>query len=523
MKKKWIVIVLLFFSGSFLIASLDGIGITWDEPIYITHTIIQGRWLLSPHPFSRETVLQFWPDETHPPFGRIFMAGGIFLLSPFFDLVVSARMGAIVISSFLIIAVFLIISRQYGELAGIFGSLSLLFIPRLWGHFHLAGLDIPLTLMVFLASFAFFKGTGSLSGKNISQGLTSRKEFLEGLRWSILSGILWGLAFSTKATAILFIPPIFIWAFIYRKGRYQNNLISLSLISPLLFIILWPRMWFDTGRELLQFLSQQVMRMPIPVYYFGTIYGKEVSTPWHYPLVMFSITIPVVTLIFILLGLMRLLKEKLKDDFGTFCLIITIFFLIIVSSPFYPKYDGIRLFLPIVPFFLCIGCKGFRYIQERIKKKMFIYVLLFISILPGLVSIITIHPFYLSHYNFLIGGVKGAHKHGMESTYWGDAINERVIQFINKKAPQVRIGIYPIGCFQLKYLQASVRKDLSLIDSYANEIDYFVLHCRQGMFNEELWNIYNYAKPLFIQSVGGVPLVKIYEKEEILPFLGIKK
>ncbi|HIE43999.1 MAG TPA: hypothetical protein EYP78_04300 [Candidatus Omnitrophica bacterium] len=511
MKKGWIGVALFLLTFCSLFLSVEGIGITWDEPIYINYILYQSKWLLSPHPFSRDAILRFWPAQAHPPFVQYLLSPSILLLSRFFDPLTSARIGTIIISSLLIVAIFWIVSQFYGKIVGLFCSLSLLFIPRLWGHFHLVSLDVPLMLIVLLASYSFMRGINSW-------------------RWSIISGILWGFALSTKATSLLFIPPLLIWAHIYHRKEYGNNVISLFFISPAIFFILWPGMWIETAKHFLQFVSFQVIRMTIPVYYFGTTFTEGMPTPWHYPLLMFAVTIPVSTLIFIFIGTGRLIKEKFQDEFGALCFILSVFFLLGVCSPFYSKYDGIRLFIAVLPFLVCLGGKGLSWIQQKIekslpaRKKAFIfYTILFISIFPGLLDIIRTHPFYLAHYNILIGGIKGAQNRGMETTYWGDTINNRVIQFINKKVKVgAKVGIYPVGSLQTKYLQAFMRDDITLDSSYSAETDYLILHCRQGMFKEELWNIYNSAKPIFVQSVNSVPLVKVYEKDEILPFLSRK-
>ena len=47
----------------------------------------------------------------------------------------------------------------------------------------------------------------------------------------------------------------------------------------------------------------------------------------------------------------------------------------------------------------------------------------------------TIHPFGLSYYNALVGGLPGAERLGLELTYWGDAVDGVLLDELVKRVP----------------------------------------------------------------------------------------
>jgi hypothetical protein len=98
--------------------------------------------------------------------------------------------------------------------------------------------------------------------------------------------------------------------------------------------------------------------------------------------------------------------------------------------PFTPNHDGVRLFLPVFPFIAYFAGIGFNktetWLHSNIILKNKIKVSLQLSysglgtivLLPLLINLAGIYPYYLEWYNGLNGGVSGTHKAGFETTYW---------------------------------------------------------------------------------------------------------
>jgi hypothetical protein len=52
-------------------------------------------------------------------------------------------------------------------------------------------------------------------------------------------------------------------------------------------------------------------------------------------------------------------------------------------------------------------------------------------------GVVMLHPFGLSYYNGLVGGLPGAERLGLELTYWGDAVNTPILEDL---ASRIRPG-----------------------------------------------------------------------------------
>src|SRR5207237_6228702 len=49
-------------------------------------------------------------------------------------------------------------------------------------------------------------------------------------------------------------------------------------------------------------------------------------------------------------------------------------------------------------------------------------------------GVVALHPFGLSYYNLLVGGLPGAERLGLELTYWGDAVDRTLLDGLARRA-----------------------------------------------------------------------------------------
>jgi len=479
--RKWEGKLLWMGSFLFLLFTLKGIGLTWDEPFYMLYPQKYFEWFSHPK-FS--SIEKFFPDEVHPPLGKYIIGTSIRLFSWFLPPLVAARVSIILLSASFIYLTYWIGKAILGREAGIFSALNLLLMPRVFGHMHLATLDITLSLFFLLATWAFYRG-------------------LEEIKWSLLFGVIWGLCISVKASGLFLLPPLILWSILAKRKDSLKNFFFAFTISPLLFFLLWPRMWVHTFFHLRQYIYHQIYRLHIPVYYFGKVYTHS-PPPWHYPWIMLLFTLPPVTLFLIFLGLRKI---KGNPDLQIF-IFPPLFFLFLVSLPQAEKYDGIRLFLPVFPFLSILAGCGFKFLYSKIKNRGFLL------LLPSFVSLLLLHPYYLSYYNLLCGGLKGAERLGMEITYWGDAMNMKVFNFINTHSPPFcTISFYPAGHLQTKFysILGFLKGGRKGVDTIRENSFLIVLQRREGLFNEKCRKILKESKPLYCVEKDGVWLVYIFK------------
>jgi hypothetical protein len=134
--------------------------------------------------------------------------------------------------------------------------------------------------------------------------------------------------------------------------------------------------------------------------------------------------------------------------------------------------------------------------------------------LPPYVQTVRVAPLYLSYYNEAIGGVRGAARAGMETTYWLDAVTPAFIERLEEVLPEgARLSAWP-NVPHLRWLQVNgmLRGDIRVTDEMPP--DYLLLVARRASFKPYHWRIYENVKPELAVELDGVELVGLYAWQE---------
>ncbi len=203
----------------------------------------------------------------------------------------------------------------------------------------------------------------------------------------------------------------------------------------------WPWFWLSPIGNLRHFLSSATSRQSIHVFYAGRVWPDAVGAevPRHYTLVMFLVALPLGLLVLGLVGLWA--RRRLSQAHPAYVLVTgtLLFLLVVFSLPGTPLYDGVRLFLMVFPFWAIpvgIGAKAlvdlpaWRAWPARARIAT-------IAVLVGCqgIGLVVYHPYQLSHYSLLVGGLWGAERLGFEVTYWGDTVAESLLAEAARRAP----------------------------------------------------------------------------------------
>jgi hypothetical protein len=115
-----------------------------------------------------------------------------------------------------------------------------------------------------------------------------------------------------------------------------------------------------------------------------------------------------------------------RTDLFPLLLATTILVFLAVFSTRVPVYDGERLFLHVFPAWALLIGLGFdtlwNHYQTAVVRSGFRIVLCAFMLVQGYGTVM-LHPFGLSFYNGLTGGLAGAEQLGLELTYWNDAVD----------------------------------------------------------------------------------------------------
>jgi hypothetical protein len=205
------------------------------------------------------------------------------------------------------------------------------------------------------------------------------------------------------------------------------------------------------------------------------------------------------------------------------------------------------MFMPAFPFLAALAGAGiawiiqglmalFRRFRRPVLGGLASTSVALIFLVPPIYSIATYYPHLLSYYSESVGGLPGAMRMGLETTYWCETYRE-AIRFINEKAkPNDSIWAewYSMDVLVYYQLHGFLRKDLRLsVDydyrpifgpgifypqvrhSYANS-DFVIFTYRQTSLydeNGEPNQLFNWASgrtPAYRVEREGIPIMEVY-------------
>lgn len=472
-------------AGLAVLLTLGDPGLTVDEPLdvrpgrtYVATLRNQG-WRF----FERGVVEQVFRDNAeHPPLGRWLLGIASTLGQPFEILwrgadptglyVLSGRLAPALAFAILVGMVTSNAFRRWGAVPGLAAGWSLLAMPRVFTHGHLAALDTFLSL---------FWTTALLAG--------ARALDRDGSPWRALgAGALWSLALLTKIHAWLLVPVMAVWAAARLPLRRAVLVVSVwGITGVALFAAGWPWLWYDTWARWRAYWGTSVERATILVEYFGRVVPDR-DVPWHYPWLYFAVTVPAGLQV---LGALGLYAGWRRRDALAALLAGTIVLFLAIFSTRVPVYDGERLFLLIFPAWALLIGLGFGQAWTRWGTRRRGRLALTALLLAQGYGTIAFHPFGLSYYNLLTGGLPGAQRLGLELTYWNDAVDRVLLDRLAREARPGAVAalvptLYP-GQGVLTTTAPLARREVVLQDdAAAGRAEWLVLSRRTAYWSPEL-------------------------------------
>ena len=411
-------------AGLSVLLTLADPGITVDEPLDVRpgRRYVQSLLREGPGFFERRVVDRVFRDNAeHPPLGRwlLGLASTIgeplqvmaFGPDPLDSYVLAGRLAPAVAFALLVGMVAAAAGRIAGRSGAVGAGFALIAMPRAFAHAHLGALDTFISLFWTLALLAALRAVEST---RLSRAMT-------------IAGGLWGLALLTKIHAWLLPPIILAWALARLPVRRALPAFGLWAIAGLaIFLLGWPWLWYDTWPRLQAFFATGLHRAPIRVLYFGRVFLDR-DVPWHYPWFYFAATVPVGLHALGLLGLAHAWRARRVDPKPVF-LAATILPVLLLFSLKATVYDGERLFLIVFPAWAILIGRGFAVAWAGAATRRWRRFAVASFLAAQGYGVLALHPFGLSYYNGLVGGLPGAERLGLELTYWGDAVDGRLLR-----------------------------------------------------------------------------------------------
>jgi 4-amino-4-deoxy-L-arabinose transferase-like glycosyltransferase len=534
---------LLAFLGVWL--TIDHPGLTWDEPYHITAALEYMEWVADfpRSALSPEATAEAWHhNRDHPPLVKLMMGTAVMLSEG----LAWVRLPGALLYGGLAAAVFLFMARHFGTAAGLFSAASLAVMPRVFGHAHLLTFDVPVAFFWFV--------TAALAARGLREG-----------GWAALAGLVFGLGLLTKINAVFIPLPVLAWAVAVAPRKAWKLVVSILLLGPVVFLIGWPWLWHDPGPRLREYFARQTARIQggtqtrapryvVPSYYGGRVYDARTGyAPWHYPVVMTAATTPPLVLAaaacgaLVLAGTLARGRKKpspapeevpTRKAVGVLLAANAAFILLLASAPGVPRYDGVRLFMPLFPFLACLAGLGFLWVARKVgrwtRRRWPGPALAAVLLAASAVPLVLGHPFALSYYSVLVGGLPGAEQLGFETTFWCDSLTRDVYRRLEERLSpggRVAFSVAPENVFRMGWDLKKIDEDPPLVEGRepsrrgvpyptATRVEYVVLVPRKSMFRQNLPAAALYElRHLAVREAGvyrnGVPLCLVFRAEDL--------
>lgn len=522
-------------------------GVVSDVSNYFFNSVRQLAWmedlwqaLLEGHPgtvLNRESVLEHWRvDPTripHPPLSREISGLGWLLFRGVFDAVGAYRVGVMLAYAALTAASAAFTAISTGSItAGVGAGLTILTMPVLFAHGHFAHTDLFLSTFWFASACCLYR-------------------WVEESRPAMLftAGLLLGAALATKFTGLLLIPVFALWLVLRRPRDAWWAILIVAVCAAAVFYLSNPIMWVDLKLGISDYLGAGLERTEgiggkIQTEYFGQFYTYR--GPWHYPFVWTAIVIPPTLLLSIAAGLF----DRRRGGLIGFCLLNAAVLYAALLVPSAPMHDGVRLFLAVFPFFAVLSGIGTAVLADRLGQlfrtdrrqtsSLVTAVVLLALFVPAAGAVVRTHPYQLSYFNLLIGGIQGAAEKGLEVTNLKEVLNEEALEDLTSLIPDDAIldagFLFEEICFSQNLdraprgwsvevgwpLSDPVGSRLNLIcagdpvraptavDRLSRAPDFLLVLNRKAMWRPIEWAVDEQSAPYYQVKLDGVSLLSLY-------------
>ncbi len=516
--RAFLLTIFLFIIHLFII---NDYSINWD----FHHVFFAGLYHTG-HPVTRDLWYGLPFNDPDPmrmvetPFGPLQSAIPVLSYTTFFEKLKllpfdsAFNLPAVLAGSAGVFILFLFLLETFNPATAWAGFLFLALYPRFWGDLHTNVKDIPTAVLYTLSIYLAWRAVNRRIWPDI-----------------IAAGIATGITFNLKVNAI-FIPIIIaVWilwllATPAKKhltkpfGNVWDNIITpfgcYAIIAALSAFGIWSLFWhnpYDHLAYLIRFFQYNTTNMEVILN--GFWYCSGVNIPWYYPFWYLAIVTPLPTLIFAVIGFMRLFYLALIKKHPLSSLIIFWFFIPLIRFmvPNASVIDGIRHFEEVIFPWLAAAAIGAAFLYNTfLSKKLSVLRLPSAVILSVylLSSILSYHPYQLSYFNELVGGLPGAvGKYDVD--YWGIS-QKKAVEWLNVNAkPNASIHIIMSADVAGKYLRPDLLANLNKTDY--DSADYVVVLNRQSFFYRFFysWEYFLRRKTVYEVKVKGVPLTSIYQ------------
>jgi hypothetical protein len=339
---------------------------------------------------------------------------------------------------------------------------------------------------------------------------------------------------------------------------------------PLALAVFWlvnPPLWHHPWEGFRAFLDLNVHRAAHPALnvttcFFGRLYDLHFPLPWYNTLFWTGVTVPLGLLGLAAVGVGCVLWRRPADLAGPLLVAQWLVLLVVRALPWAPPHDAERLILPSFAFLAALAgigaarlCKVGR--AERANavsnrtphapregaltrsvrsttandpqspSARFCGVAAVVLIYAASAASLSWYsPQWLSYYNLLIGGLRGATALGMEPTYYWDGLDRTVLAWLEAHSgPEEKVDFATGAWENLELMRAWGTLPRDYRPEGPGEYRWYVVQCRPSAWQPADRWLVEHARPAFVKTIraGGlgpwrldVPLVLVYSYGQYL-------
>ncbi|MES1165950.1 MAG: glycosyltransferase family 39 protein [Verrucomicrobiota bacterium] len=518
----WAIGLSLGWAALLIVAQRDT-GFARDEGFYFRFGQMAWQWfaelLHHPHVALTRTSIDahFGGNFEHPALMKTLFGASEALFHETLGLTSAStgfRLPGILVSSAAVGLCYQFGADVAGRRTGLAAALLYATLPRAFFHAQLAAFDGAVATMWLAVVWAYWRA-------------------LSRPRWAIICGLLFGLALATKLNAF-FLPPVLLvhWLVHITRGRGDRRsgwvFVAMAVGGPLVLIGHWPWVWTDTFSRLGQYLSFHLHHHYYNTAYFNRNYNRPPLPP-EYAFVLTAFTTPFVTLALGAAGFALLCRRQPVEPSADqsppqpthLALLWGLNFLVpllIIARPKTPIFGGTKHWLNAMPFLALLGGVALARATQGLRRPA-VALVMALAVAPGAVDTFHAHPFGLSQYSALAGGVPGAADYGMLRQFWGYPVRP-LLPWINQIMPPASLVYWHdtnydslVTYKQDGLLRPDIRdagwEEQGVRASHLALVIHELHFAKVEMW---IWNDYRTATPTRVESLDGVPLVTVYTR-----------
>lgn len=367
---------------------------------------------------------------------------------------------------------YLLAKRIINEWAALAAALLFATQPLLFGHAFINYKDIPF-MAVFIASITVgFYMVDQVVEKDQELGENKALRLIKVLvnPRVILAGSLVGVATATRILGPAAAGIVLLYLGSRLKKKSVLPALAYSGWALLAAFISWPYLW---STKLNGFIDSWKVMSRFSwngkILFNGLVYNaKELPRSFLPAMMAIQFTEPLLLLLLVGIGVGAYKvyrRKKIRVELALIYLWFLIpFTLTILIKP--TMYDNFRQFFFIIPPLFIIAGIGLEFIFTKINHWGKNTLLVVAVLLPGVLAIVTHHPYQYVYYNQLVGGVEGAFRR-FELDYWLTAYQEAVAYLNQNGDADAYLFVRGISRFQIiMRTRISIFLNKTTMDSY---------------------------------------------------------